>query len=354
VRKAEAVAERLNDDYLRGHICATLVHIHWTLGELDEAFQAGTRALEFAARLGDLKLRIQATSYLAQVHCSRAEYTRAIELATTNLTNLPADRVHEFFGLPTAASIYNLSWLVLSFTQLGRFAEAAQCGAEMLQIAESMARPFPVGFTHQTNAWSQQGKGDWARAHFHVEQAIAVFRTRNFGLLLPGMMAISARVLAQLGETREALTRLREGDELLERQAAQERVMHLGGAYLALGRAGLLLGRLDDARRLVDRAVEFCGGQQGLKAQILHLRGDMATHADSFDAETGEAHYRQALVLAEPCGMRPLVAHCHLGLGKLYRRTGNREQVREHLAIATRMYREMDMSFYLEQAEAEG
>ena len=50
--------------------------------------------------------------------------------------------------------------------------------------------------------------------------------------------------------------------------------------------------------------------------------------------------------------MRPLVAHCHLGLGKLYRRTGKREQAQEHLATATTMYREMDMRFWLEQAEA--
>ena len=49
--------------------------------------------------------------------------------------------------------------------------------------------------------------------------------------------------------------------------------------------------------------------------------------------------------------MRPLVAHCHLGLGKLYRRTGKREQAQEHLATATTMYREMDMRFWLEQAD---
>ena len=85
----------------------------------------------------------------------------------------------------------------------------------------------------------------------------------------------------------------------------------------------------------------------------LHLLGDIATHTDRFDAETGEAHYRQALALAEPRGMRPLIAHCHLGLGKLCRRVGKSEQAREHLRIATSMYREMDMRFYLAQTEAD-
>ena len=48
-----------------------------------------------------------------------------------------------------------------------------------------------------------------------------------------------------------------------------------------------------------------------------------------------------------------LLAHCRLGLGKLCRRTGKREQAQEHLTTATTMYREMDMRFWLEQAEAE-
>ena len=51
--------------------------------------------------------------------------------------------------------------------------------------------------------------------------------------------------------------------------------------------------------------------------------------------------------------MRPLVAHCHLGLGKLYRCTGKPEQAREHLTAAATMYREMDMRFWLEKAEEE-
>jgi uncharacterized protein HemY len=51
--------------------------------------------------------------------------------------------------------------------------------------------------------------------------------------------------------------------------------------------------------------------------------------------------------------MRPLVAHCHLGLGKLYRRTHKREQAQEHLATAMTMYRDMGMSYWLAKAEAE-
>ena len=70
----------------------------------------------------------------------------------------------------------------------------------------------------------------------------------------------------------------------------------------------------------------------------------VASHPDRFDAETAEAKYREALALAEPRGMRPLIAHCHRGLGKLYGRTGKREEAQEHLTTATTMYREMGMT----------
>ena len=330
-----------------------MTNIHSLLGELDEALVTGTRALEIAGRLGDLRLRILATTYLEQVHYYRGEYERVVELGTDNLAALPADWVYEYFGLAAPPSVYDRVWLVMSLAELGRFAEAAEHEAEAIRLAEPTQHAFTVGLAHLAAGTLHLLKGDWAKARSLIEHGIAVLRTGNVVLLLPCAVASSAWVLAQLGEASEALNRLREGEQLLERQAARGIVGHRGWAYHALGRACLLLGRLDEARRLGDRAVEFSPRQPGFAAHALHLLGDIATHPDRFDAESGEAHYRQALALAEPRGMRPLVAHCHLGLGKLYRRTGKREQAHEHLTTATTMYREMDMRFWLEQAEAE-
>ena len=94
-------------------------------------------------------------------------------------------------------------------------------------------------------------------------------------------------------------------------------------------------------------------GQRGYEAWALRLLGEIAPRRDPPDVETAEGHYRQAMALAEELGMRPLIAHCHLGLGKLSRRTGDRSKVEEHLTTAMTMYREMDMGFWLAQAEAE-
>jgi tetratricopeptide (TPR) repeat protein len=71
------------------------------------------------------------------------------------------------------------------------------------------------------------------------------------------------------------------------------------------------------------------------------------------DLDTAKTLYQQALTSAQELEMRPLQAHCHLGLGKLHRRTGQREQAYEHLTTATTMYHDMGMTYWLEKGEAE-
>ena len=66
-----------------------------------------------------------------------------------------------------------------------------------------------------------------------------------------------------------------------------------------------------------------------------------------------KARYREALTLAEELEMRPLQAHCHLGLGKLHRRTGRPHEARVELSAAVEMLRAMEMTFWLPEAEAE-
>lgn len=90
-----------------------------------------------------------------------------------------------------------------------------------------------------------------------------------------------------------------------------------------------------------------------LEAWVLRLLGEITAHADPPDQESAQAHYRQALARADELGLRPLAAHCHLGLGKLYRRVGKREQAQKHLTTATTIYREMGMTYWMEKAEAE-
>ena len=107
--------------------------------------------------------------------------------------------------------------------------------------------------------------------------------------------------------------------------------------------ASLLAGRMEEAIQLAERALDLSRDQKerGYQAWALRLLGEIAAH-----------HYRQARTLAEELGMRPLVAHCHLGLGTLYAKSGQPEQARPELSGAMALYRAMEMTFWLPQAEA--
>jgi uncharacterized protein HemY len=91
--------------------------------------------------------------------------------------------------------------------------------------------------------------------------------------------------------------------------------------------------------------------ERGNEALALYQLGVVHAHADPPDVGSAEAHYQQALALAEALGMRPLQAHCHLGLGTLYVRTSQWEQAHVELSTAMTLYRSMEMTFWLPQAE---
>ena len=142
--------------------------------------------------------------------------------------------------------------------------------------------------------------------------------------------------------------------QAIEQTMATETASFQALCCLSLGEAQLLAGRLEEAYALAERSLALTREHQerGHQAYALRLLGDIHARRDPPEIEPAETHYRQALTLAEELGMRPLLAHCHLGLGTLYGRMGLVEQARADLTAAIELYRVMDMTFWLPQAEA--
>jgi hypothetical protein len=110
----------------------------------------------------------------------------------------------------------------------------------------------------------------------------------------------------------------------------------------------------DEGQQIAEHALAHARehGERSNEAYALRLLGNIAVRREPLAAEEAEAHYQQALALPGELGMRPLLAHCHLGLGTLYVKTGQREQARPELSTAITLYHAMDMTFWLPQAEA--
>jgi tetratricopeptide (TPR) repeat protein len=197
-------------------------------------------------------------------------------------------------------------------------------------------------------------QGDIAKAIPTLERSLALCQSANISLFFPRIASPLVVAYTLAGRAAEAMPLL---DQMLERVATGSRIASLDRALVLteLSEALLLVGRVDEASALAERLLELSLTHpgRGYQAHAYRLLGEVAMHRNPPESDQAAAHYRQALALAEELGMRPLVAHCHLGLGELYRRTGKREQAQEHLTTATTMYREMDMRFWLEQTEKE-
>jgi tetratricopeptide (TPR) repeat protein len=143
-------------------------------------------------------------------------------------------------------------------------------------------------------------------------------------------------------------------DQTLERVAIGGHIMNLALVLIELSEALLLVGRVDEASALAERLRGLSRTHTGLgyQAHACRLLGDVAMRREPPDVDQAAGHYRQALALAEEIGMRPLQAHCHRGLGALYLTLGRGEQAHAALSTASALYRAMDMTFWLPQAEA--
>jgi tetratricopeptide (TPR) repeat protein len=141
---------------------------------------------------------------------------------------------------------------------------------------------------------------------------------------------------------------------MLERIATGSRLFLHALVLTELSEACLLVGRMDEASALAGRLLELSRTYtgSGYQAHACRLLGEVAVRREPPDVDQATAHYRQALALAEELGMRPLQAHCHLGLGTLYAQTGQRQQAHAALSAAIDLYRAMDMTFWLPQGEA--
>lgn len=341
------VADRLGDDERRGWVCSIRVITNLMLGELDQGQQAASQGLEIAGHVRNRSLAGFISSYLVWGHYLRGEYRQAVDLATTLLASTPVP-----VGKVGPAPVWTRGWMMVSLSVMGDFVEAANQADQIRRIIQQPHNAHTLGIAYGTLAWHCLARGEWENAHLLNEQCIAAFQAGNVLVNLRNPLAHSALILARLGRQSQALERHRETMLLLERLSERAMGGNSGMPYQVLGQASLLLGRLDEAQTLAERALEASPIQFGFKANALHLLGSIAAHPDRLDVDRSNTYFSKALALATPRGMRPLIARCHLGLGKLCRHTGQSEQARGHLAAALSLYREMGLHWGLEQAEA--
>ena len=351
--EAEAIAHQLGDQRQLGIVTCYLCHYLWVVGDLEASWETGQRALTIARDVGDALLLAEAELYQAVVLLAQGQAERATQLLQNTLSELNrrGTRKPGAANRVTAIRLLVRCFLTRSLGEVGRFAEGIACGQEAMRLAERNTTAFGLATALAGLGFLYLRKAEPEAAIPLLERGLEVSRTYSVNNWLPTIGASLGAAYAVIGRVDEGVSLLEEAVGFARRMGIVATLSlwrtYLGDAYL---RAGRVAEALAEARR----ALAECrvSGERGYEAWALHVLGRIVANQLPA-AQEARPHYVEALRLADELGMRPLVAHCHLGLAKLDRDVGQLEQAKEHLATAMTMFREMDMTYWLEQAEAE-
>jgi tetratricopeptide (TPR) repeat protein len=350
LREAETLAEALSDRRRMALASLYLCGSFYAAAEHDRAVAAGERALAHSRSVGAVDLGILAGSNLGQALVARTDYHRATEVLDEVLALLEGPLLHERFDQGTLPSVLVRVNAVRALVERGRFDEAIARGEEAVRIARKVEHPASLLLADWAGGMAHLRRGDAARAIAAFERSLTICREVGLPIFLHWVGPHLGAAYAFAKRVSEALALL---DEVLAQDAAtgvmSQNTLTVG--YLA--EAHLLDGHVDEANDHAARALALARDrhERGYQAWIHRLLGAIAE--ESGDRVAAAASHAEALTLADELGMRPLAAHCHFGLGRLAQRNAGRRAAEEHLTRAAAMYREMDMRFWLTQAEAE-
>jgi tetratricopeptide (TPR) repeat protein len=291
-----------------------------------------------------------AQHFLGVAYHVLGDYRRAMGLLRRNVESLAGDLLRERFGMTALPAVVSRAWLVRCLAELGVFPEGIARAEEAVRIAEAVDHPNSLIHAYLGVGFLALRARDLSRAIPVLERGLELCRVWNILSLFPETAAALGCAYACAGRVAEALPLLEQAEQ---RGAARGSISGPSRLVIYVSEAYLLAGRMQEAVQLAERALDLARThkERGNEAWALRLLGEVAAHQAPPQIEPAAHHYRQALGLAEELGMRPLVAYCHLGLGTLHAKTGQREQACAELSTAIEMYRAMAMTFWVPQAE---
>jgi tetratricopeptide (TPR) repeat protein len=235
--------------------------------------------------------------------------------------------------------------------ELGRFAEGRVLGEAGLQLAEVVAHPGSLMFASYAVGLLSLRQGDLPRALPCLERAVSLRQDADLPIYFTWVAAALGAAYTLSGRVVDAVALL---TQTMDQRATMENVLEQVLCRLSLGEAHLRSSHLEEAHALTEHTLTLAQTHQerSHQAYALCLLGEIAAQREPTEVVQAEEYFRQALTLADELGMRPLQAHCHLGLGTLYCKISQREEAHTELVRAIEMYRAMDMTFWLPQVEA--
>ncbi len=355
LEEAERLAGNLCDPARRGKVASLQTLHHWITGDLESAITVARTSTDFAAESDDFELEMLTSGRLGALLVDRGDYETAVKLFRSTIPKIRPNLVTKRFGLLPVAAVGFRATLARALGELGRFKEAVQVGDEGITIADEIGHGFSQVYANLYVGNAFLRKGDFERSLPLLQRCHELCDVKGSKLLLPLSAASLGYAYTQIGDTGRGVRLMEEGigaaRELgLVFQLSQQLAWQ-GEAYLAR-QAG------DQALRSANLALALARqhGEKGDEAWALWLLGKIlnasAERAPGQPDERALGYLREAQELAEARRMIPLLAHCHLELGKYSRRIAAPRPALRDFDTAISYYRNAGMDYWSNRAAA--
>jgi len=350
LEEAKEAAIALNDQGRLGTVF-NLTTAHCNLaGNSEQAVTYAKQALEHTKASEHLDLHIVAHYFLGVAYHNLGQYDQAVGVLEQALS-LIGDRKYELFGTTGIVSVICRAWLIRGLAQLGKFSEGLSVGEEAIQTALERNHPYSIVYAYYALGVLLLLKGDFEKGVEVLTRGLEVCESADIPVQRPLVTSFLGSAYAFVGRCNEAVQLL---DRAVEDTAGSQR---MGGQALRMAcvSAGYMVtGRHEAAETFAGRGLELSreSKDQGSQAWLLCILGNLASRRSPLKTELVKTNYATALSLAQELGMRPLQAHCHLGLGDVFAQVSDRSKACAELLEAAELYRVMSMPFWLSKAEA--
>jgi class 3 adenylate cyclase/tetratricopeptide (TPR) repeat protein len=348
-QQAENMAKLINDEARLARVYTYLVNYHYLKGEPDAAIAYGERCLAIGEAGQDVALQALARGYMGYSYHAQGRYRDAEAVLMQNVERLEEVRARDGGPQTTVSYASSTGWLAFALAELGEF-DLASSYAEIGQRAAEADRHAYA----QAIAWTLSGlvalrRGHMDKALHLLERSLEACREKQLTVWLPLPSTLLGLTRARVGRPEDGLPLLEDGvrlsDELGVKAYLASWTVNLAGGLLAAGQP-------ERAREVAQRALDLAltHKERGHQAYALRLLGEIAARAEVPDLGIAEKDLTQARTLAEELGMRPLLGRILLSLGEVYRLAGNPAKAETHIFRAIKLFREMDMRHWLEEA----
>jgi len=322
--RARALAEQLNQPEALVPLLANQLGFHCVRAEHRLALAVGKQLEQIGKARNDAAVRLlgrffqgMARFFLGELVAARALLERCMNFAD------PAHRTITGLSFDPYANL--LAWLALTLSCLGYIDQGRSRMDEAVLEARRIGHAHTLTLVLTHAAWLDS-LTCWPMVH--TEELVALSTEHRFPYYLSCALQFHGRSLIVLGQAREALGLLTQG---------QAQFRSIGGAlglpmlFTSLAEAYAMVGQPAEARNCLAEAAQITEttGERVGEAELHRVRGDLLNAAG--DHSGAEQHYRQAIAVAERQSAKLFQLRASTSLARLWHDQGKRAEARDLL-----------------------